>query len=151
MIIITGFGMGDHAETGSERMKMYPPELKYNHEHTWLKLEGKDLGRVGITQFAQEQLKTVVFVELPEMGTETTYLDPFGLIESVKATNDLYSPATGEVVEVNHDLENEPGLVNQDPYGKGWMIVIRLTKPADLDLLISADEYQALIGGKAAQ
>lgn len=132
-------------------MRMYPPELKYNQEHTWFKSEGDNLGRVGITHFAQEQLKTVVFVELPEVGTQTTYLEPFGLIESVKATNDLYSPATGEVVEVNHDLESEPGLVNEDPYGKGWMIVIRLANPTDLDLLISAEEYQAIIGGKAAQ
>ena len=130
---------------------MYPAELKYDHEHTWLKLEGDGLGRVGITQFAQEQLKTVVFVELPEVGTAVSYLEPFGLIESVKATNDLYSPAAGEVVEVNHDLESEPGLVNEDPYGRGWMIVIKLTKPADLDLLISADEYEAIISGKAAQ
>ncbi|MBN1614355.1 MAG: glycine cleavage system protein GcvH [Deltaproteobacteria bacterium] len=130
---------------------MYPTELKYNHEHTWLKLEGDNLGRVGITDFAQEQLKTVVFVELPDVGTETAYLEPFGLIESVKATNDLYSPATGEVVEVNQDLANEPGLVNQDPYGKGWMIVIRLKNPAELDLLVSAEAYQATIGGKAAE
>jgi glycine cleavage system H protein len=130
---------------------MYPPELKYNHEHTWLKLEGDNLGRVGITDFAQEQLKTVVFVELPDVGTVVSYLEPFGLIESVKATNDLYSPANGEVVEVNPDLTNEPGLVNQDPYGKGWMIVIRLSNPADLDLLVSAETYQATIGGKAAQ
>lgn len=129
---------------------MYPQELKYNHEHTWLKMEGDSLGRVGITQFAQEQLKTVVFVELPEVGTAVSYLEPFGLIESVKATNDLYSPATGEVVEVNQDLSSEPGLVNEDPYGKGWMIVIRLTKPSDLDLLISAGEYQDIISGKAA-
>jgi glycine cleavage system H protein len=130
---------------------MYPPELKYNHEHTWLKLEGDNLGRVGITDFAQEQLKTVVFVELPDVGTVVSYLEPFGLIESVKATNDLYSPANGEVVEVNPDLTNEPGLVNQDPYGKGWMIVIRLSNPADMDLLVSAETYQATIGGKAAQ
>jgi len=130
---------------------MYPPELKYNHEHTWLKLEGDNLGRVGITDFAQEQLKTVVFVELPDVGTETAYLEPFGLIESVKATNDLYSPATGEVVEVNQDLVNEPGLVNQDPYGKGWMIVIKLKNPTELDLLVSAETYQATIGGKAGQ
>lgn len=130
---------------------MYPPELQYDHEHTWLKLEGGNIGRVGITHFAQEQLKTVVFIELPEVGTEVTYLEPFGVIESVKATNDLYSPATGKVVEVNHNLESEPGLVNEDPYEKGWMIVIRLANPADLALLISADQYQALIGGKAAQ
>jgi glycine cleavage system H protein len=130
---------------------MYPPELKYNHEHTWIKMEGDNLGRVGITQFAQEQLKTVVFVELPEVGAAVSYLEPFGVIESVKATNDLFSPATGEVVEVNSALEGEPGLVNEDPYGKGWMIVIKVTDTAELAKLVSAEEYQAVIGGKAAQ
>jgi len=129
---------------------MYPPELKYNHEHTWIKMEGDNLGRVGITQFAQEQLKTVVFVELPEVGTAVSYLEPFGVIESVKATNDLFSPATGEVVEVNTALEGEPGKVNEDPYGKGWMIVIRVTDTAEFAKLVSAQEYEALIGGKAA-
>jgi glycine cleavage system H protein len=129
---------------------MYPTELKYNHEHTWLKREGDGLARVGITQFAQEQLKTVVFVELPEVGTEVSFLEPFGVIESVKATNDLYSPATGEVVEVNHELESEPGLVNTDPYGKGWMIVIKVADPAELDKLVTAEAYQAIIG-KAAK
>ncbi len=128
---------------------MYPPELKYNHEHTWIKMEGNNLGRVGITQFAQEQLKTVVFVELPEVGTAVSYLEPFGVIESVKATNDLFSPATGEVVEVNGALESEPGIVNEDPYGKGWMIVIKVTDPAELEKLVSAQEYQSIIGGKA--
>ena len=130
---------------------MYPQELKYNAEHTWLRLEGDDRGRVGITHYAQEQLKEVVFVELPEVGTEVTYMEPFGVIESVKATNDLYSPVSGEVVEVNHALGDEPGLVNQDPYGKGWMIVVKMTNPAEVDLLSSAAEYQALVGGEAAE
>jgi len=125
---------------------MYPQELKYNSEHTWLKLEGSELGRVGITQYAQDQLKEVVFVELPEVGSEVSHLEPFGVIESVKATNDLYSPVSGEVVEVNHSLEDEPGLVNEDPYEQGWMIVVKITNPAELDLLISADEYRNLVG-----
>lgn len=130
---------------------MYPPELQYNHEHTWIKMEGDNLGRVGITQFAQEQLKTVVFVELPDVGTVVSYLEPFGVIESVKATNDLFSPATGEVVEVNTALEGEPGMVNEDPYGKGWMIVIKVADTSELAKLVSAEEYQSIIGGKAAQ
>ena len=124
---------------------MYPQELKYNAEHTWLSLEGDDRGRVGITHYAQEQLKEVVFVELPEAGTEVSHMEPFGVIESVKATNDLYSPVSGEVVEVNHVLEDEPGLVNEDPYGKGWMIVVKITNPAEVDLLVSAAEYQTLV------
>ena len=125
---------------------MYPQELKYNSEHTWLKLEGSELGRVGITQYAQDQLKEVVFVELPELGSEVSHLEPFGVIESVKATNDLYSPVSGEVVEVNHSLEDEPGLVNEDPYEQGWMIVVKMTNPAEVELLISADEYRNLVG-----
>lgn len=125
---------------------MYPIDLKYNEEHTWLKLEGGDLGRVGITQYAQEQLKDVVLVELPEVGTNVTYMEPFGVIESVKATNDLYSPVTGEVVEVNKTVVAEPSLVNQDPYGKGWMIVVKMTTPAELALLLPADAYRKHIG-----
>ncbi len=127
---------------------MYPEELKYNEEHTWLKLEGDNLGRVGITTFAQEQLKEVVFIELPEVGTEVTHMEPFGVIESVKATNDLYSPVSGEVVEVNEDLPDEPGTVNEDPYGKGWMIVIRMSNPAEVEALTSAEEYVKQLGGK---
>ena len=127
---------------------MYPPELRYNEEHSWLKLEGEERGRVGITNYAQEQLKDVVFVELPEVGTEVCHMEPFGVIESIKATNDLYSPVSGVVVEVNHALENEPGLVNQDPYGQGWMILIRMTIPAEVDRLTLAAEYKALVGGE---
>jgi glycine cleavage system H protein len=130
---------------------MYPPELKYNPEHSWLKLEGDNLGRVGITQYAQEQLKEVVFVELPEVGTEVSHMEPFGVIESVKATNDLYSPVSGEVVAVNESLKDEPGRVNKDPYGQGWMIVVRLSNPAELDRLVSAAEYQAFIGGRTGR
>ncbi len=131
--------------------EMYPEELKYNAEHTWLKLEGNEQGRVGITDYAQEQLKQVVFVELPEIGTEVSHLEPFGVIESVKATNDLYSPVSGEVVEVNHALEDEPGLVNEDPYGRGWMMVVKITNMAELDLLISATEYHTLVSGEASK
>jgi len=130
---------------------MYPPELKYDAEHTWLKLESDRRGRVGITQYAQEKLRDVVFVELPGVGTTVVHMEPFGVIESVKATNDLYSPVSGEVIEVNNILENEPVLVNQDPYGKGWMIVVRLTNISELDRLISATEYQALLAGDAAK
>ena len=129
---------------------MYPEELKYNEEHTWLKLEGEDLGRVGITTYAQEQLKEVVFVELPEIGTAVSQMEPFGVIESVKATNDLYSPVSGEVVEVNEALQDEPGRVNEDPYGEGWMVVIKMTNPGEVDALTSADEYRAQVGGENA-
>ncbi len=130
---------------------MYPPELKYNPEHSWLKLEGDNLGRVGITQYAQEQLKEVVFVELPEVGAEVSHLEPFGVIESVKATNDLYSPVSGEVVAVNESLKDEPGRVNKDPYGQGWMIVVRLSNPTELESLVSAAEYQAFVSGRTGR
>lgn len=126
---------------------MYPEDLKYNEEHTWLRLEGPSKGRVGITQFAQEQLKEVVFIELPETGTEVVYMDPFGVIESVKATNDLYSPVTGIVTAVNEALKDEPGIVNQDPYGRGWMIVVELSNPTELGSLMSADKYKIHIEG----
>ncbi len=125
---------------------MYPEELKYNEEHTWLRMEDDGKGTVGITQFAQEQLKEVVFIELPEVGTEVVYMEPFGVIESVKATNDLYSPVTGVVTAVNETVKDEPAIVNQDPYGRGWMIVIELSKPKELESLMSADTYKALVG-----
>ncbi len=130
---------------------MYPEELKYNEEHTWLRLEDDGTGRVGITTYAQEQLKEVVFVELPEVGDAVTRMEPFGVIESIKATNDLYSPVSGEVVEINPALEAEPGSVNRDPYGDGWMIVIRLSDPAEVDALTSADQYRRQVteGGGA--
>jgi glycine cleavage system H protein len=126
---------------------VYPEDLKYNEEHTWFRLEGPSKGRVGITQFAQEQLKEVVFIELPETGTEVVHMDPFGVIESVKATNDLYSPVTGIVTEVNDALRDEPGIVNRDPYGEGWMIVVEFNDPNEPDALMTAAEYKSLIEG----
>lgn len=126
---------------------MYPGELKYNQEHTWLRLAGDGTGRVGITTYAQEQLKEVVFVELPEVGDAVSRMEPFGVIESIKATNDLYSPVSGEVIEINPALEAEPGTVNRDPYGDGWMIVIRLSDEAEVASLTGADEYRRQLGG----
>jgi glycine cleavage system H protein len=126
---------------------MYPEELKYNEEHTWLRLAGDGTGRVGITTYAQEQLKEVVFVELPEVGDAVSRMEPFGVIESIKATNDLYSPVSGEVIEINPALEAEPGTVNHDPYGDGWMIVIRLSDEAEVASLTGADEYLRQLGG----
>jgi glycine cleavage system H protein len=128
---------------------IYPIELRYNPEHTWLRIEPDGKGRVGITYYAQKQLKQVVFVELPEVGKEVTYMEPFGVIESAKATNDLYSPASGSVVEVNQALITEPDLVNRNPYGQGWMIVIELSNPDEISRLMSAETYHTLIGGKS--
>lgn len=124
---------------------MHPSELKYSTEHAWLKREGDRKGRVGITYYYQDQLKNVVFVELPKIGTKVTRMEPFGVIESSKTIRDLYSPVSGTVVEVNHTLEVKPSLVNHDPYGEGWMLVIELSNPAELDSLMSARDYLALI------
>ncbi|MGD0235941.1 MAG: glycine cleavage system protein GcvH [Syntrophorhabdales bacterium] len=125
---------------------MYPEDLKYSPEHTWLRLERPSSGRVGITDYAQQQLRDVVFVELPEVGTEVNYMQPFGVIESVKATNDLYSPVSGTVTEVNNALNDEPDLVNRDPYGEGWMIVIAPSRPEEVDNLLTADVYRKTVG-----
>ncbi len=128
---------------------LYPSDLKYNPEHTWLRIGPDGKGRVGVTFFAQKQLKDVVFVELPEIGRAVAHMEPFGVIESAKATNDLYSPVTGKVLEVNEALSTDPGLVNRDPYGEGWMIVVEPSDPSELTKLISAAEYAALVGGRS--
>ena len=121
----------------------YPTELKYTKDHEWLRLiEGT--GQVGITDYAQEQLGDVVYVELPEVGRVLAQGDQFGSVESVKAVSDLYCPVSGEVVEVNSALETQPELVNKDPHGN-WMIVVRLTSPDELESLIDADAYGELI------
>src|SRR6266700_3556058 len=106
-------------------MANVPADLRYTKEHEWAKLEG-DKARVGITAFAQEQLGDVVFVELPKVGAKVSAMKPFGVVESVKAVSDLFAPLTGEVVEINAELPKKPEAVNADPYGKGWMIVVKL-------------------------
>jgi glycine cleavage system H protein len=122
-------------------MANVPAELKYTREHEWAKVEG-DRARVGITAFAQEQLGDVVFVELPKVGAKVTAMKAFGVVESVKAVSDLFAPVTGEVVEVNGELPKKPELVNSDPYGQGWMLVIRMGNPKDVDSLLSAADYE---------
>ncbi|HEU5393906.1 MAG TPA: glycine cleavage system protein GcvH [Candidatus Methylomirabilis sp.] len=126
-----------------------PEGLKYTREHEWVKIEG-DRGRVGITHYAQDQLGDVVFVELPKKGRQLRQMEAFGVVESVKAVSDLYSPVSGEVVEVNSTLEKQPELVNQDPYGKGWMIVVKVKNAKELDALMTAQQYTAFLerGGK---
>ena len=121
----------------------YPTELKYTRDHEWIRL-GEDIGQIGITDYAQEQLGDVVYVELPEVGRVLAQGEQFGSVESVKAVSDLYCPVSGEVVEVNGGLETQPELVNKDPHGN-WMIVVRLSKPDELNSLIDADAYGELI------
>jgi glycine cleavage system H protein len=125
-------------------MANVPADLRYTKEHEWAKREG-DRARVGITDFAQEQLGDVVFVELPKVGTKVTAMKTFGVVESVKAVSDLFAPLSGEVVETNVELTNKPEIVNADPYGKGWMLVIKLADPKEWDGLMSAGEYEKLI------
>ncbi len=127
---------------------MYPADLRYTKEHEWIRVEG-DRGRVGITQYAQEQLGDVVFVELPAVGKRVRHLEPFGVVESVKAVSDLYAPVTGEVVEVNTALPDKPELINADPYGGAWMIVVKLADPKELDTLMTAEAYEAFLAGGA--
>ncbi len=121
-----------------------PSDLKYSKEHEWVRVEGKQ-ATVGITAFAQEQLGDVVYVELPEPGSDVEFMVSFGVVESVKTASDLFSPLSGTVVEINERLEDEPELVNQDPYGDGWMIVVEMTSPSEVDQLMDADGYEAFL------
>src|SRR5204862_5063374 len=118
-------------------MSNVPGDLKYTREHEWARQEGGRV-RVGITAYAQEQLGDVVFVELPKVGSKVTAKQSFGVVESVKAVSDLFAPLSGEIVEVNAALPNAPQTVNEDPYGKGWMIVIAPSKPDEWNELLSA-------------
>jgi glycine cleavage system H protein len=128
----------------SSKELRYPSDLKYTEEHTWLKVE-ENRGRVGITDYAQDQLTDILFVDLPEIGTEVRYMEPFGIVESAKSTNDLFSPGSGKVVEVNEALMKKPGTINKDPYGDGWIIVIDMSNPVELDSLMSADTYRHFV------
>jgi glycine cleavage system H protein len=123
---------------------MYPDDLRYSKDHEWIRVEG-DRGRVGITQYAQEQLGDVVFLELPEVGRKLQTGEVFGTVESVKAVSELFSPVAGEVVEVNADLVKKPELVNSDPHGAAWMIVVRLGDPKAVSALMDAKSYQAFV------
>jgi glycine cleavage system H protein len=123
---------------------MVPEGLRYTKEHEWIKVEG-DRGRVGITHFAQEQLGDVVFVELPVVGRQLKPMEVFGVVESVKAVSDLFCPVGGQVLEANTALEKQPELVNSDPYGKGWMLVIKVGNPKDLDALMDAKGYTVFL------
>jgi glycine cleavage system H protein len=125
-------------------MASYPAELRYTREHEWAKVEGKR-ARVGITHYAQDQLGDVVFVELPKVGTRVRQMQPFGVVESVKAVSDLFAPLSGEVVEVNQDLTGHPEQVNRDPYGGGWLIVIAIAEAKELDALMSATDYEKFL------
>jgi len=122
----------------------YPSDLKYSEEHEWVRVEG-DQATVGITDHAQEQLGDVVYVELPEPGSQVEFMESFGVVESVKTASELFAPLRGNVVDTNARLEDEPELVNEDPYVDGWMIVVQMTDPDDLLQLMDAASYEEFI------
>ncbi|MHB8730295.1 MAG: glycine cleavage system protein GcvH [bacterium] len=124
---------------------MYPKDLRYSKEHEWAKLEGKRV-RVGITKFAADKLSDVVYVELPQVGATVAFMQTFGVVESVKAVSDLYAPVSGKVVEINQGLAEKPEMINTDPYGQAWMIVVEPKDPKELDQLMDAAAYAALVG-----
>ena len=121
-----------------------PKELRYSEEHEWVKVEDGKV-RVGITHFAQHELGDIVFVELPEVGDEFKANEPFGSVESVKTVSELYAPISGKVVEINEDLTDSPEYVNESPYEKAWMIVLEPSDSSEVDHLMTADAYDAMI------
>ena len=123
---------------------MIPENLKYMESHEWARQED-DIATIGISDYAQSEIQDIVYVELPEVGTELTQKTEFGVIESVKAAFDLYAPVSGEVVAVNDSLLDAPEQVNESPYNDGWMLKIRMTDSAELDILLDANSYQAHI------
>jgi glycine cleavage system H protein len=118
----------------------FPEGLKYSKEHEWVLVEGKT-ATIGITEYAQEELGDIVYVELPEIGEKVVKDDPFGAVESVKAVSDVYAPVSGSVLEVNDVLPDNPETINDDPYGDGWMIRVELSDPDDLKDLMDSDAY----------
>jgi glycine cleavage system H protein len=122
-----------------------PQNLRYNTSHEWVLLDG-DVATIGISDHAQEELTDVVFVELPPIGKTVDAGDPTAVVESVKAASDIYAPIAGEVVEVNNEVEADPSLVNTDPYGKGWIFKLKVKNAAQIDTLLDAAGYEALIG-----
>ncbi len=123
----------------------HPKELKYTREHEWIRDNGDGTVTVGITDFAQNELGDIVFVEIDKVGESVDKDDTFGTVEAVKTVSELYMPVTGEILEWNEALEDEPELINEDPYGKGWMIKIKLSEPAQLEELLAVDDYNEII------
>ncbi|MEC8831064.1 MAG: glycine cleavage system protein GcvH [Bacteroidota bacterium] len=122
-----------------------PSELKYTKDHEWVKIDG-DIATVGITDFAQSELGDIVYVEVETLDETLDKEEVFGTVEAVKTVSDLFLPLSGEIVEFNEALEDEPEKVNSDPYGEGWMVKIKISEPSEVDGLMSADDYKALIG-----
>lgn len=125
----------------------FPAELKYTKDHEWIRVEGNE-AYIGITEFAQRELGDIVYIDIPTRGKEVEKDDVFGTVEAVKTVSDLFMPVTGTVTEVNEELNDTPELVNEDPYGDGWMVKITLADAASVNALLSADEYQVLVGNE---
>ncbi|MCC7331551.1 MAG: glycine cleavage system protein GcvH [Flavobacteriales bacterium] len=122
-----------------------PSELKYSKDHEWVRVEG-DVAIIGITDFAQGELGDIVYVEVETEGDTLNHEATFGTVEAVKTVSDLFMPVSGEIIEFNKSLESNPDYVNNDPYGNGWMIKVKMSNPAELDKLLNADQYKALLG-----
>ncbi|MHB1016264.1 MAG: glycine cleavage system protein GcvH [Coriobacteriia bacterium] len=127
---------------------MYPKDLKYDREHEWVRLDG-DIATIGISDFAQDQLGEVVYVDLPAVGDTVATGDSFGEVESVKSVSELFSPVSGEVVDVNSALDDAPEAVNDDSYGDGWMIKVKVDNLSEVDALMDADDYEAFLAEEA--
>ena len=125
-----------------------PPDLKYTKEHEWVRVRGQE-AEVGITDFAQGELGDVVFVELPAVGQKLTQMKSFGTIDAVKTVSDLFAPVSGEVTAINTDLKNNPALINQSPYEKGWMVRVKIQSPDELGKLLSPADYEKALGAHA--
>lgn len=122
----------------------FPEELKYSREHEWALVEGK-VATIGITDFAQDKLGDIVFVELPAVGDKVVKDEAMGVVESVKAVSDVYSPVSGTVIEINDDLPDSPDMINEDPYGDGWIVKIQMSDPTDLEDLMDSEAYELFV------
>lgn len=129
-------------------MSEYPNNLKYTKEHEWVRLDG-NVATVGITEYAAEQLGDVVHIDLPQMDREVDKGAAFGVVESVKSVSDIYTPLTGKVSEINEALSEHPGLINEDPYGEGWIVKVEAGQLAEVEGLLSAEAYQAFLSEEA--
>jgi len=123
-----------------------PADLKYTKDHEWIKVESGDVAVVGVTDFAQGELGDIVYVEIETQGETIAKEEVFGTIEAVKTVSDLFMPVSGEILEVNSALDGNPEVVNKDPYGAGWMVKIKMSDPSEVNNLLSADAYKALVG-----
>lgn len=122
----------------------FPTDLKYTKDHEWVRIDG-DVATVGVTDFAQSELGDIVFVEVETEGEELEREETFGSVEAVKTVSDLFMPLSGEVIEFNQDIEGDPEIVNQDPYGKGWMVKIKMSNPSEVDDLLDVEAYKELV------